>query len=242
MSPAHKACPLEQEDKILSAAAECINEASLTDFTMSAIAKNAGMSMGSIYKHIHSKEDVLLALATKANEALLQCFKDVYGCAELSPAERLITLSLLDFNRVDAYPFVRHLEMLVSNHVILERASPLWRARLETSGNELTHECESHIQKAIDDGELKPHIDSANTVKQITLAVWSLNVGSIQVLLQTVEPSDQPTEQPLPFPQATTDAHIFNMKRLINSFDWKSPLDDIGIEKAAAQLTAMGYR
>ncbi len=242
MSPAHKACPIEQEDKILSAAADCINEASLTDFTMSAIAKRAGMSMGSIYKHIHSKEDVLLALATKAHEALLRCFRDVYHCAELTPAERLIALSLLDFNRVDAYPFVRHLEMLVSNHVILERASPLWRTRLETSAADLTLQCESHIQNAIDSGELKPHIDPQNTVEQITLAVWSLNVGSIQVLLQTVEPSSRTTDQRLPFPQQTTAPHVFNMKRLINSFDWQFPLEDEGIEKAATQLTTMGYR
>jgi AcrR family transcriptional regulator len=57
MVPAPKFSPQQQEEKILTAAAQCIAETSLMDFTMSSIAKRAGLSMGSIYKHIQTKED-----------------------------------------------------------------------------------------------------------------------------------------------------------------------------------------
>lgn len=52
----------EQEALILKAAVKCIEASSLLDFTMSAISKEAEISMGSVYKHIKSKEDVLVAL------------------------------------------------------------------------------------------------------------------------------------------------------------------------------------
>ena len=240
MSPAPKACPAEQEEKVLRAAAACISDASLMDFTMSAIAKLAGMSMGSIYKHIHSKEDVLLALATRTHENLKRCFSDIYSQPISSP-EHLISLSLIDYNKVDPYPFSRHLEMLTSNQVILERASPAWRTRLDNSADELTQVCESGIQAAITGEQLIPGENETETANQLMLAIWSLNVGSIQVSLQTTDFS-QTDSRALPFPKAINDPHILNMIRLINSFEWRSPLTQEGVERAATVLTTLGYR
>ncbi len=240
MAPAPKSCPIEQEEKVLCAAASCIEEASLMDFTMSAIAKRAGMSMGSIYKHIHSKEDVLLALASKTQQNLKRCFTDIYGQPITGP-EHLIGLSLIDFNKVDPYPFSRHLEMLVSNHVILERASPIWRQRLDDSAAALTLVCQSGINAAIAGEELITHGDQEGTAHQLMLAIWSLNVGSIQVGLQTMD-FDQSQSSKLPYPKAVDDPHILNMMRLINSFNWRQPLTDEGIERAASALTSLGYR
>ena len=244
MCPAPKACPVEQEEKVLAAAAACINESSLMDFTMSAIAKKAGMSMGSIYKYIHSKEDVLVALAVHVQQRLKACFTHVYQ-SSLSLPEQIIALSLLDFNKVDPYPFARHLEMLCSNQVLLERASPMWRERLLESGTELTQVCESNCRKAIDENLLLEEGNSKDNgediVQQMTLAMWSLNVGTIQVLLHTAEMGDQAQEK-LPFPRELDDPHILNMKRLINSFHWKQPLTNDGVKRAADILIDLGYR
>lgn len=240
MAPAPKSCPAEQEEKVLCAAASCIAEASLMDFTMSAIAKRAEMSMGSIYKHIHSKEDVLLALATRTQHNLRRCFTQIYAQA-ISGPEHLIGLSLIDFNKVDPYPFSRHLDMLVSNQVILERASPIWRQRLDDSAQALTQVCQSGIKAAISGEELIAEESQEDTAHQLMLAIWSLNVGSIQVGLQTMDFDQSPSSQ-LPYPKATDDPHIRNMMRLINSFHWRQPLTLEGIERAASALTQLGYR
>ncbi|MGH1372001.1 MAG: TetR/AcrR family transcriptional regulator [Cellvibrionaceae bacterium] len=240
MSPAPKSCPIEQEEKILCAAANCILEASLMDFTMSAIAKRAEMSMGSVYKHIHSKEDVLLALAVKTQQNLKRCFAQIYAQPITGP-EHLIGLSLIDFNSVDPYPFSRHLEMLISNHVILERASPIWRQRLEESAESLTQVCRSGINSAIAGEELIADESQEDTAHQLMLAIWSLNVGSIQVGLQTMD-FDQTEASQLPYPKTIDDPHILNMMRLINSFHWRQPLTREGIERAASVLVELGYR
>lgn len=50
MAPAPKYSPEEELTRILAAAERCINDTSLLDFTMSALAKEAGISIGSVYK------------------------------------------------------------------------------------------------------------------------------------------------------------------------------------------------
>lgn len=65
MAPAPKYSAEQQEEMILSSAAQAIEETSLLDFSMSSVAKLAGLSMGSVYKFVQCKEDVLIALATQ---------------------------------------------------------------------------------------------------------------------------------------------------------------------------------
>ena len=61
MAPAPRFSPEEQEKLIICAAITTIVQSSLLDFSMSKIAKLAGLSMGSVYKFVQCKEDVLIA-------------------------------------------------------------------------------------------------------------------------------------------------------------------------------------
>jgi len=56
MPPAPKHSPQEQEDMILCAAAKCVQQTSLLDFTMSAIAKEAGVSNGTLFNNFATKQ------------------------------------------------------------------------------------------------------------------------------------------------------------------------------------------
>ena len=78
MAPAPKYSPQEQEEIILNAAAECIAETSLLDFTMSSISKAAKLSMGSIYKHVQCKEDIIFALATSVFQFQSNIFSQIF--------------------------------------------------------------------------------------------------------------------------------------------------------------------
>ena len=76
MSPAPRYSPEEEQELVLDAAVGCIEESSLLGFTIGAIAKRAGLSVGSLYKHVQSKEDLLVALATRQARHTRQ----LYGC------------------------------------------------------------------------------------------------------------------------------------------------------------------
>lgn len=240
MSPAPKCCPQEQESQILAAAAECIEETSLLDFTMSQVAKRAGMSMGSIYKHVHSKEDVLIALATCGFRNLNEVFGRIL-VTPLSIPEQLIAISLLDFNRVDSYPFSRYLEMLVSNEALVKRASANWLEKMQAANENVSKLFNAHFQSAIERGELIADGDIDSYVEELNMGIWAMNVGYIQVALQ-VHALDMSEVERMPFPLSGDDPHILNSQRLINSYRWQKPLDNKGILRAIDTLQNLGFR
>ncbi len=246
MPPAPKHCPEQQLCKILSAAAECIEESSLLDFTMSGIAKKAGMSMGSIYKHVHTKEDVLMALAQHGLDCLRQAFATIFN-SPLSISEQLIALSLIDYSKVDPYPFTRHLEMLISNSALISRTSPQWQQKTGTSGCGIEEVMNMRFRTAIENGELTPEGDENAYLEQLHLGIWAINVGHIQVLLQIH--SDQlaanlPRNKDIEeiFPLDANNPHIQNCLRLINSYQWRHPLTQDGIQRAIDVLLELEYR
>lgn len=239
MSPAPKLCPEQQQERILLAAADTIAQSSLLDFTMSNIAKRSGMSMGSIYKHMHTKEDVLVALATHSFQCLHQVFSTVLA-SPLTTPERLIAISMIDFGKIDPYPFSRHLEMLVSSEALLKRASPNWKLKLRNTDAQMGNLFQGLLLAAVDAGELIPEPPVEDFLQQLQLGIWAINVGYVQVILQTHSRSDHTT---LIMPTAApNDPRILNTMRLINSYPWRQSLDPDGISKAVSTLENLGFR
>ncbi len=91
--PAPKYSLEQQEQMILASAAHCIQDSSLLDFKMSDIAKGAGLSMGSVYKHIQSKEDLLVALAAQMSSQIHHVFKTILELP-YSAGAKLVSLQM----------------------------------------------------------------------------------------------------------------------------------------------------
>lgn len=242
MSPAPKFSPQEQEERILAAAAKCIEGSSLLDFTMSSIAKEAGLSMGSIYKHIQTKEDVLVALATQSYIKLTHTLTSVLELP-LSMPERLLAFSLMTPEKVRRYPFEDHLEMLIGNEAILKRASCGWVEKLMRLDQSLEKYFVEVLGQAIDDGELAVTVKERDDVlEEILVSIWAMCVGYKQVVFQRHARSLVGEPIALPFPLAA-DAHLINtMRRLLSSYPWREPLTDQGVEKICQVLEQRGLR
>lgn len=239
MSPAPKHSPQELETLILDAAAECIENASLLDFTMAAIAKEAGVSMGSIYKHVQSKEDVLVALATRMASDQRHAFAEMMAFP-LSMPERLMCTVLLSPNKLHSYSFGVHLEMMTGNEAVLQRASPRWceaLARINQSVEQVFFEA---LRDSCDAGELIGNAeDRDRTIETLSISLWSMCVGFIQAAYQRQAWNRTGA---LPFPLPSSHEIVDGAERLINSFKWRAPLTAEGREKACAILEERGYR
>ena len=122
MAPAPKCSPCEQEKMILEAAEQSIAESSLLDFSMSSISKKAKLSMGSVYKHVQSKEDVLIALASFMFCKERALFEQLLSLPLTTP-EKIIALSLLDKEKVQIYCFESQLGDMVGSKDLLDRGS-----------------------------------------------------------------------------------------------------------------------
>jgi len=240
MSPAPKHSCQEQEKLILEAAVRCIEESSLLDFTMSAIAKAAGLSIGSLYKHVQSKEDVLLALATQSYQHQYDCFKQILELP-LRPPAQLAGVALRDHNRTQRFSFSAHLDSLASCLPILQRGSANWLNKMAAASEAITHLFEQYFINAIESGELLMDNNPA-LLEELLTGTWALCVGYDQVILhQHIYNSDN-HKLPLPFPINRDSNHIKNMQRLLSSYPWQRNLQAEDIEAAEAALINANLR
>ncbi|MGO1117564.1 TetR/AcrR family transcriptional regulator [Rhodovibrionaceae bacterium A322] len=242
MPKVSKHASLLQEDLILNCAATSIEESSLLDFTMASIGKKANLSMGSLYKHVQSKEDVLVALSTRLAEHQKAVSEAVMG-APLTMPERLMAAMLLPPEKLYNYSFGVHLQMLTSNEALLRRSSPGWLSKLMVIEEAIDEVFSGTIDRALDSKELRTGSETRETThKMLSDGLWSLYVGFVQVAYQRQTAELLNIEKPLPFPLQTNDPIIKTTKILINGFDWETPLSDEGIERAASQLEQMNLR
>ncbi|MFT4927786.1 MAG: AcrR family transcriptional regulator [Phenylobacterium sp.] len=233
MCPAAKFSPAEQESMILEAAAEVIEQSSLMDFTMSAIAKKAGISMGSIYKHVQTKEDVLIALDVMLLKRELVTYRKLQPL-ELTTPEKLISCFLLDYQKTNLHSFDVQLGMLVGNEAILKRGSVAWVERMRQGGKELCGFFDEILNQAVNRKELTLPDHNPDELYQLNTGLWALNVGNLRVSLEGCNGY---------MPKFAPDcAQILNTKRFINSFHWSQPLDTEGLDKVCHLLGEIGLR
>mgnify|MGYP000187929356 CR=1 FL=1 len=240
MAPAPRFSAEEQEKLIICAAIKAIEESSLLDFSMSAIAKLAGLSMGSVYKFVQCKEDVLIALATRMYQERQQVFKKVLSL-ELTTPERIIAASLLDFSKVQMYNFDSQLESIVNTDAMMKRCSSRWLTQMIACGERCQAMFQSFLQTAATSGELT---SGERDIEEINLGTWSLSVGYFQTvrLHQSWRNDLNETAEEQAFVLAPDDLHIKTLVRLVNTYDWQQKIAQQDIEKVCHALEAAQLR
>lgn len=105
----------ESLERVLQAGLEVLMEEGTDGFTLQEVSKRAGVSIGSIYARVPSREALILALHARAMEMLMEQerrFEDDSGLEGLSPrelVERLVTdmANIMLGNRRLLLPFMR---------------------------------------------------------------------------------------------------------------------------------------
>ena len=145
---------------------------------MSSIAKSAGLSMGSVYKFVQCKEDLLIVLATKMYQERYRVVSQVLALPLTTP-ERIIALSLLDFSKVQMFSFDDQLESIVNTRSIIKRCSQRWLDYMINCSRVCEDSFKVLLQTAVDTNELQSGV---NDMEQISIGAWSLNVGYFQTV------------------------------------------------------------
>ena len=241
MVPAPKFSPQEQEEMILNAAADCIWETSILDFTMSAVSKAAGLSMGSIYKHVQCKEDIILALGMRSFACLAGVFEQVLSL-DITTPEKIVGIGLLSKEKTQVYPFDSQLMAMATNEAVIKRASPYWTERLVRSSESCEAMFNKWMHKAAFSGELILNGNTEAHIQEFCLGTWALTVGfdEVQTMKQIQQVSDgQDTLKQAP---ALDSPMIKNLHRLINTYDWQQPLTNEGIVTVSERLIELNFR
>ncbi|HCS25856.1 MAG TPA: TetR/AcrR family transcriptional regulator [Spongiibacteraceae bacterium] len=239
MAPAPRFTPDEEQEIVLDAAVACIEESSLLGFTIGAIAKRAGLSVGSLYKHVQSKEDLLVALATRLSRHTRQLYGEILG-SDLSSPQRIIALSLLNPEKTRLFNFDEHLNTLVCSEAILRRASSQWLAQMREAAESIDQMFAEFFHAAADSGELS--VKDEGELSTLSMGCWSMCAGFQHIALMRHVRGSEQQEGLLKYPLEPDDYPIVCTQRLLNTYQWQAPLTRIGIAKACAALVAMGYR
>lgn len=242
MAPAPRFSVEEQERLIICAAIKAIEESSLLDFSMSAIAKLAGLSMGSVYKFVQCKEDVLIALATRMYQERQSVFKKVLALPLTTP-ERIIAISLLDFSKVQMYNFDNQLESIVNTEAMMKRCSERWLSLMIACGKQCETMFQQFLQNAANSGELT---SGSRDIEEINLGTWSLSVGYFQTvrlhqcwhndLDENIDGIDDEENEKNTLVLTADNIHIRTMKRLVNTYDWQQKVSNDDIENICLHL------
>lgn len=242
MAPAARYTPEEQESLILNAAIQCIERSTLLDFTMSAISKTAGLSMGSVYRHIQSKEDVLVALAANSFAHLHTVFSDILQLPIDAP-QKLIAVQLATPEKLHLYSFGPQLEVLVSSEHVLKRASANWIKRMVENDKRIDNLFSSFFNHVWDSAELREDSDNKEQIlDQLSVSFWSLCVGYQQVAMQTHARGLVCDTSPWPWPLAADNPIILTAMRLLNSYNWQQPINSDDINAICDLLLEKSYR
>ncbi len=169
---------LQREASIIAATMKLLEDRSFIDLRMSEVAPAAGCSMGAIYSHFSSKEDLLMGCAyfvTKDKIGLLHKVMATDG----TDLDRLIIVTMLmwltDTNKPQHY----QLRQLAMNPSVWQRAS----SQRSKGMNELGQEIES-IMEAIAKSVLTDHLDtpvSDEMAGEFLMGIVGLTVGLFQV-------------------------------------------------------------
>nr|WP_269809238.1 TetR/AcrR family transcriptional regulator [Enterovibrio nigricans] len=175
--PAPKHSFAEQEQLILDAAAQCILDSSLIDFKMSAIAKHAGLSMGSVYKHIQSKEDVLVALSVRLDKQASKVIRDVLTLPYSLPA-KIVAINLVSQEAMYRYPFGYQLVSMIKNRDLLAKASEKWLDKMFHASDEIRLHFMNALNDAVQAEELLCHDgEKERLIEEFMLLQWAVNMG-----------------------------------------------------------------
>ncbi|WP_133407639.1 TetR/AcrR family transcriptional regulator [Parashewanella tropica] len=239
MCPAPRYTVEQQEIMIKEAAVKVIEDSSLLDFKMTAIAKEAGLSVGSLYKYVQTKEDLIIALACEKDEHQYQLFKDIFS-TELAMPQKLIAFVLVDENKSKTFSFDLDLEIISKSESVIRRCSPMWKARILELENKMSELCRQKNIDCFNSGDFLG--EDLTSVHSLSVGHWAMSVGFKQVNnhIDTVSQHLPGIECMQAF--KIKDNSIVAMTHYINAHPWKEPLTQEGIEQTKLVLETLGYR
>ncbi|MCJ8326401.1 MAG: TetR/AcrR family transcriptional regulator [Campylobacterales bacterium] len=206
---------LEQREKlILKNARVIVKKNGIFDFKMSAIAKASKISIGTLYMHFQSKEDLVIALACDAIEEVSNFFIAI-NALNFTHKEKLLAYTFASYARREKENYVSEIEQIVTNVSIRNRASKHRSLLYDKLLNQTTKIVEETIINLIKEENEKIRGNENLIKKNLLFGLWSLSLGSLSILQLHI------------FEHEELNIHntfVQNCISLINSYEWNTKL------------------
>lgn len=165
-----------RESRILQLARPMVAREGLAGLSMDAIAREMAYAKGTIYNHFACKEEILLALAIKANEKRLELFTAAAGQQSRSRDKiSAIGVACVDFRIRFADLF--DIDCMVRHATVWEKASEQRREMMAVCEQRCMTLLSEIGHQAVAAGEL--NLPEGTGVEEIVFGLWSLTYGGM---------------------------------------------------------------
>lgn len=207
----------EREQIFLDQAWDLITREGVLNLQMAKLAAECEYSVGTLYLHFASKEDLLLALATRTIHRRLELYQQALKW-QAPTRSRMLAIFVADMLFAKSAPECFRLARYVSTHTIWSAASESRRDTALQASEPLGLTVQHLVDEAIDANELDGR--GLNS-REISAGLWAMNEGT-RVLTSA---ADQLQKHSVPQPNQLL---LYHCHALLNGLGWQMliSLDD----------------
>jgi len=167
----------QREDKIIEISSEMIAEEGFFNLRMSDLAKKSEISVGTLYVHFESKEDLLIGIAIDAIRKRYELFKYVQDKYS-DPVARLSAILICDHILNEKIGEISEIERLAQFPSVWKRASYRRMEEMKILCQNIGDFVREIIETALETGELSASNDHAESIATcINASAWGVCVG-----------------------------------------------------------------
>lgn len=206
----------QRETLILQNARIIVKRDGIFDFKMSAIAKESKLSIGTLYIHFQSKEDLVISLACDEIKEVSSFFAAI-NTLNFTNKEKLLAYTFASYARREKENYVSEIEQIVTNVSIRNRASKSKTLLYDNLLHQTIKIVENTIENIIleENDTVKKNKDLIK--KNLLFGLWSLSLGSLSILQLNIFKKEELNIQ---------NTFVQNCISLINSYEWTHKLND----------------
>lgn len=219
----------QREAAIIQSTLLILKEKGFMDLKMSEVAKQAQFSMGTVYSHFSSKEDLLLGCAIHISKTIASVFAQVIK-SPAPPMERLLTLNMAIWLCDARQPHHYFLRQLAMTPDIWQRASQERARSLDDIYQVISQIVESLIIELMAENPSITQENREDALADILMGIWSLGEGLFQISMSGFGLKQPSLQKDNGFGLLST-----NLAKYLQGWGWKAPFSSSLIENSKIQ-------
>ncbi len=216
-----------REALFLDTAEGMIAESGFMKLQMGPLAAACDYATGTLYQHFQSKEDLLLALASREFEVHLDFFRKVERWQGGTTRERMIAIAVAELEFARRHPQHMKLKHYVLTEAVWEQTSEVRRTEALACSGPMSEIVNRIVRDAVEAGDLDTR---GLSLTAISLGPWSLcegmtALGQVQGLMEALRIAD-------------SERLLFrHLQTLLNGMGWQ-PLVELSDDEETAALVS----
>jgi AcrR family transcriptional regulator len=216
-----------REERFLQAAEDIIAAEGFLNLQMARLAQACDYATGTLYQHFSSKEDLLLALVVRQQEAHIDVFRQVERWRGTNARERMFAIVVGDLDFTRRHPDHMKLAHYVHTQAVWENASEARRTQALACSGPIGEVVTGIVREALAAGALD---ETGLSPMALALGPWSISEGmnslnQIKGLFEALQIED------------TDRLLLRQVQTYMNGLGWR-PFSDPADEAVTARLVA----